>query len=51
VNGDAPVRPPGDSARRGPGTLWAAAGHPNSLLSLTPGERVRMRRRRVAEVV
>lgn len=31
-------------------TLWAAAGHPNSLFPLTPDELVRMTRGRVAEV-
>jgi len=31
-------------------SLWAAAGHPNSLFSLTPDELVRMTAGRVAEV-
>src|SRR5262245_15305518 len=30
--------------------LWAAAGHPNSLFPLTPGELIRMTQGRVAEV-
>jgi prolyl-tRNA editing enzyme YbaK/EbsC (Cys-tRNA(Pro) deacylase) len=32
------------------GTLWAAAGHPNSLFSLTPDELVRMSGGRVAPI-
>ena len=32
-------------------TLWAAAGHPNSLFPLTPDELVRMTAGRVADVV
>ena len=32
------------------GSLWAAAGHPNSLFALTADELVRMTRGRVAEV-
>ena len=31
-------------------SLWAAAGHPNSLFPLTPDELVRMTRGRVAEI-